>query len=246
MSTAPADRIPTACISTACIPTACIPTDCVTVVVIAKEPVPGRVKTRLCPPCTPRQAADIAEAALRDTLDAVAAADVAGRVLALEGSPMDWIPPEFRIVAQRGDGLGERLGAVVHDVHGPVLVIGMDTPQVTPALIEHAVHALCADGVDAVLGPADDGGYWTIGLRDDRPDAFDGVPMSVDSTCSEQRRRLDDLGLRTSMLEALSDVDTFDEAVRVSRLVPHSGFAAAVARAADTAAPTEIAGVGHG
>ena len=84
----------------------------VTLVVIAKDPVPGRVKTRLCPPCSPQQAADIARAALLDTLDAVGAARAGRRVLAFDGPRPDWLPATFDVVAQRGNGLDERLAAV--------------------------------------------------------------------------------------------------------------------------------------
>lgn len=212
----------------------------VTIVVIAKTPVPGRVKTRLCPPCTPEEAAAIASAALADTFDAVTAVGVERCVVALDGAPGEWIPGSFDVVPQRGDGLDERLAAVISDVAGPVLVIGMDTPQLTPAGLGRAVRELSADGVDAVLGPADDGGYWTIGLRSSRPDALVGVPMSTDRTCVEQRRRLDDLRLRTVLLDPMCDVDTFDEAIEVARQVPASRFARAVA----SVAPPEAAASG--
>ena len=218
----------------------------VTLAVIAKEPVPGRVKTRLCPPCTPEQAADIALASLRDTFDAVDAAalrtaagsaarasaewsEAVQPVVVLDGTPGEWIPDGFRVIAQRGDGLDERLAAAVSDVDGPVAIIGMDTPQVTAALIGQVVDALCADGTDAVLGMADDGGYWVIALRERRPDALLGVPMSTDTTGAAQLQRLTELGLRTTLVAPLCDVDTFDEAVAVSELVPGSRFARAVA-----------------
>ena len=205
----------------------------VTLAVIAKEPVPGKVKTRLCPPCTPEQAAAVAVASVSDSLDAVAvAAERTGagrRVVVLDGRPGDWIPDGFEVIAQRGDGLDERLAAAVVDVDGPLVIIGMDTPQVTPLLLEEVVDALTADGTDATIGMADDGGYWVIGLREARPDALLGVPMSTDTTGAEQLQRLAELGLRTTVVGSLCDVDTFDEAVAVSRLVPDSRFARAVA-----------------
>jgi len=88
-------------------------------VVIAKAPLPGRSKTRLCPPCTPHEAAALAEAALRDTLAAVLAAPVrARRVLVLDGEPGRWLPAGIEVIAQRGDGLGARLAAAFADVGG--------------------------------------------------------------------------------------------------------------------------------
>ena len=101
-------------------------------VVIAKEPVPGRVKTRLTPPFTPAEAALLAEAALADTLAAVAAAPVSRHVLALDGAPADWLPAGFDVIPQRGGGLDERLAAAFADTHAtlplPMVLVGMDTP----------------------------------------------------------------------------------------------------------------------
>jgi rSAM/selenodomain-associated transferase 1 len=196
-------------------------------VVIAKAPVPGRVKTRLCPPCSPAQAADIAAAALRDTLDAVAA--VPGRhVVALDGRAPTWVPPSFEVVAQRGDGLDERLAAVFEDAQGPTAIIGMDTPQLTPELLGRVAAALDDDGVDAVLGPAEDGGYWLIALDDPVPAAVLGVPMSRDDTLAEQRRRLAELSLRVHETVCLRDVDHFDDALSVAAGAPRGRFAGVV------------------
>jgi glycosyltransferase A (GT-A) superfamily protein (DUF2064 family) len=215
----------------------------VNLLVVAKSPAPGRSKTRLCPPCTPAQAAAIAEAALADTLDAVAATGVRP-VLALCGEPGPWLPAGFRVVPQRGDGLAERLANAWDDAGGPGLQIGMDTPQVTPGLLEESLAALEAPGTGAVLGPAEDGGWWAVGLR--RPDrrCFLGVPMSTSVTGRAQSRRLAALGLVVADLPPLRDVDRFADAVAVSAAVPGSRFAAAVdgvaagARAASTAADT--------
>jgi uncharacterized protein len=201
----------------------------VALVVIAKSPEPGRSKTRLCPPCTPEQAALLAEAALRDTLAAVAAAPARRRILALDGEPGSWLPGGFEVVPQRGEGLGERLGHALQGAGGPGLVVGMDTPQVSPALLADAARALRRPGTDAVLGPALDGGYWTIGLRDPDPAVFEGVPMSSDRTCEAQRGKLAELGLRVATLSWLRDVDTIEDAHAVARACPGSAFAAALA-----------------
>jgi rSAM/selenodomain-associated transferase 1 len=200
-----------------------------TVAVIAKTPVPGRVKTRLCPPCTPAQAAALAEAALRDTLSAMAAAgDCAERAIVLDGAPGPWAAGT-RVVAQRGDGLDERLAAAFADLGRPLLIVGMDTPQVTEADLRAALTALTRH--DAVLGPAADGGYWCIGLRDaaDAARVLPGVPMSVAGTLAAQRRRLAAAGLRWAEVGELLDVDTIAEAAVVAALAPHTRFATAFA-----------------
>ncbi|MDQ1435144.1 MAG: uncharacterized protein QOF59_1960 [Actinomycetota bacterium] len=200
----------------------------VAVIVIAKAPRPGRVKTRLCPPCTPREAAAIAEAALADTLATVMAAPVAARVLALDGPPGDWVPEGFTVVPQIGDGLDQRLAHAFTAVCGPALLIGMDTPQVSVDQVASATRVLLSPSVDAVLGPAVDGGWWAIGLRHADPRVFVGVPMSTDHTYRDQRRRLGELGLRTATLDCLRDVDTFADASAVARSIPTSRFAVAV------------------
>jgi len=210
-----------------------------TLVVIAKEPLPGRSKTRLCPPLEPEQAAAVAEAALADTLAAVAAAPARRRVLALEGSPGDWLPPGFDVVPQPGGGLGGRLAAAFEAAGAPTLIVGMDTPQLTPALLERAAAVLSEDGVDAVLGPAADGGYWTVGLRRPVAGAFDGVPMSTPRTQAAQRARLAELGLAVRGLPLLRDVDTIDDAHAVATHSPRTRFAVALAAALATPSARE-------
>jgi len=195
-------------------------------VVMAKAPVPGRCKTRLCPPLDHEQAATLAEAALADTLQAVAWTPAARHVVVLEGAPGPWLPEGMEVVAQRGAGLAQRLAGAVDDVGEALLVLGMDTPQVTRALLCDALERLAAPQTDAVLGPTDDGGYWTIGLATPDRSVFDGVPMSSATTGAAQRARLDGLGLRTAQLAPLRDVDTFDDAVAVAALAPWTRFAA--------------------
>lgn len=197
-------------------------------IVLAKAPQAGRSKTRLCPPCTPRQAADLAEAALRDTLAAVLATPgVTRRVLVLDGAPGPWLPDGFEVLPQRGDGLDERLAAAFADVGGPSLLVGMDTPQVTPELLCDGLEALRRS--PAVLGLAPDGGYWTVGLRTPLDAVFLGVPMSADDTGERQQQRLQQLGIVCAALPALRDVDRFADALEVARSAPGTRFAGAVA-----------------
>ncbi|HXD56276.1 MAG TPA: TIGR04282 family arsenosugar biosynthesis glycosyltransferase [Thermoleophilaceae bacterium] len=201
-----------------------------TVIVIAKAPQPGRSKTRLSPPLTPAAAAQLAEASLRDTLSCVARVPAERRVLALEGEPGPWLPAGFQIVPQRGAGLDERLAAAFEDVGGPAVLIGMDTPQLSPALLRLALTEL--EEADAVVGPALDGGYWAIGLREPRRELFEGVPMSSDDTCRAQLGRLAEHGLSVTLLPPLRDIDVFEDARAVARLAPRSHFATALRAAA--------------
>lgn len=199
--------------------------------VIAKAPVAGRAKTRLCPPLSPDQAAELAEAALRDTLEAVLLTPASRRVLVLEGTAGDWLPAGLEVIPQRELGFAERLAAAFEDVGEPAFLIGMDTPQVTPAMLDAALEALGEPANDAVLGLCEDGGYWGIGLRRADTRVFEGVPMSTDLTGGCQRLRLEDLGLRTHVLQVLRDVDCHADAVAVAAQAPASRFAHALERA---------------
>ena len=193
--------------------------------VIAKAPVPGQVKTRLCPPLSLDQAAELAEAALTDTLSAVARTPARRHTLVLDGAVGPWCGRSFRVAPQRGGGLDARLAGAFQEADGPALLIGMDTPQVTPHLLEACILELQKPGVDAVLGPAEDGGWWAIGLRHADPRVFLGVPMSSSITGVAQRARLQQLGLRCAELPTLRDVDRFDDALAVAETISRSAFA---------------------
>ncbi len=209
----------------------------VALIVIAKEPVPGRVKTRLCPPCVPEQAAELSEAALADTLHVVAAVPAPRHMLALDGAPGPWLPDGFEVVEQTGDGLADRLAAAFCAVGGPALLVGMDTPQLTAALLDQAQARLAHPGVDAVLGLAADGGFWAVGLRRADPAPFADVPMSTAKTGAVQLRRLRALGLHTVRLPTLRDVDDFADARAVAARAPETHFAAELERIAGALRP---------
>jgi hypothetical protein len=208
---------------------------------MTKAPAIGRSKTRLCPPCSFEEAARLAEAALMDTLAAVAATRAARRIVVLDGEPGPWLPPGFDLIPQRGRGLDERLAAAFEDAGRSAFLIGMDTPQVTPALLERSMARLSHPGVDAVLGRSDDGGYWGIGLREPDPDMLLGVPMSRPDTCAAQRRQLRRLGLRVAELPELRDVDRVEDAWAVASAIPQSRFAWML-REVSATPPLELAG----
>ncbi len=193
--------------------------------VLAKSPVPGRVKTRLCPPLSEMQAAELAEAALADTLEAVAGCGADRLLVALDGAPGPWLPPGFQVFPQEGLGLGERLAAAWDFAGGPGLQIGMDTPQVTPDLLDLCLGHLDLPRTTAALGVASDGGWWAIGLRQAQRAVFVGVPMSTSHTGRDQERRLRQLGHEPVSLPTVRDVDYMDDADAVAELIPSSRFA---------------------
>lgn len=209
--------------------------------VVAKAPEPGRVKTRLCPPLTPAQAADLAAAALLDTLAAVAAVPGGCTVVALTGrmasaarrADLAAALHGVTVLGQHGPDLGHRIAAAHRAAAAllpgrPVLQLGMDTPQVTATLLAEAAAVLRS--VDAVVGPALDGGWWALGLRDPRAAAvIADVPTSRDDTGERTVAALRAAGLRVGLLPPLTDVDTVADAVAVGAAAPRGRFAAAVA-----------------
>ncbi|MGH2788270.1 MAG: TIGR04282 family arsenosugar biosynthesis glycosyltransferase [Actinomycetota bacterium] len=197
--------------------------------IIAKEPVPGRVKTRLCPPCSTQQAAVLAAAALADTMGTARAVEARRRVLVFEGRPPKGTR-DFDVIPQRGTGLAERLGCAFEDAGAPALLIGMDSPQIRDRLLETSLASLDSGAFDAVFGPTVDGGYWALGLvRADRR-VFADVPMSSPETGAAQMRRLHELGMCVGILPVLQDVDHYSDALAVASVIPASRFARAVAR----------------
>ena len=195
-----------------------------TVLVIAKRPVPGKVKTRLTPPFTPEQAAALAAAALRDTLATAAAVPAARHVLLFDGDPSGWVPEGWDVVEQVEGDLDARLtaGFVTVADGGPAVLVGMDTPQVTVSDLPPL-----PTGADACLGLATDGGFWAIGFADPARAAavIPDVPMSTDRTGVEQHRRLRAAGMTVVDLGVLTDVDDETTARAVAATAPRSRFA---------------------
>lgn len=196
----------------------------VTLLVVAKAPEPGRAKTRLAAAVGDRVAAEIAAAALLDTLDAVAAAPVAARVVALTGdlsaaagaAEIRQRLQSFTVIAQRGDGFADRLANAHADAAAgyPVLQIGMDTPQVTAELLTDCARRLLA--APAVLGLAHDGGWWVLGVRAAAmAECLRTVPMSQADTGELTLNALRDRGIDVESVQRLADIDVVDDVAAV-------------------------------
>ncbi|WP_433197598.1 TIGR04282 family arsenosugar biosynthesis glycosyltransferase [Nocardia sp. CA-107356] len=198
-----------------------------TLLVLAKAPIAGLAKTRLTPPLTPRDAARVAAVSLLDTLESMSRSPVAHHVVAFTGAladaeyadEVDRALTDFEVIPQRGASFGERLANAHADAarYGlPVLQIGMDTPQIGPDVLTWAARELVLRG-DALLGPADDGGWWALGLP--TPQAartLVEVPMSTDRTGELTRDAMLHCDLRVRQLPHYNDVDTFADAVAVA------------------------------
>ncbi|WP_103515183.1 DUF2064 domain-containing protein [Streptomyces sp. SM10] len=206
------------------------PAGATTLLVIAKEPVPGRVKTRLTPPFTPDEAAALAAASLEDTLRTVLTLPALRRVLVLEGRPGPWLPEGFEVVPQSTGTLDRRIAAAFGLCTGPAVLIGMDTPQITAPLLAPALAPDGWDDCDAWFGPAEDGGFWALGMARPDPALVQGVPMSLPYTGGLQRARLVDAGLTVRDLAELRDVDTAEDALRVAADAPGGRFADVLSR----------------
>ncbi|MEX3657410.1 MULTISPECIES: DUF2064 domain-containing protein [Mycolicibacterium] len=195
---------------------------------MAKAPVPGLAKTRLAADLGVGGAADVAAAALLDTLDAVAAAPVASRVVAMTGdvgvaraaAEIRERLATFAVIPQRGQDFGDRLANAHHDAAAagyPVVQIGMDTPQISATLLADCARRLLR--TDAVLGPASDGGWWLLGLRNSvGADCLRTVPMSQPDTGALTLHALASAGLSVGLVTKLTDVDVVDDIAAVQRV----------------------------
>jgi uncharacterized protein len=194
-----------------------------TVIVLAKECVPGRVKTRLTPPFSAEEAAALASASLEDTLEAVGRVDADRHLLWFDGTAPRGTG--FEVVQQPSGGLDERIAAAFEWTDDRAVLVGMDTPQLDPAVLQ---RVLDDEHADAWFGPAADGGWWALGLepRHRRGDLIRGTPMSTDITGASQLLRLSAAALRVRRLPVLTDVDLVDDANAVAAEAPTSRFAA--------------------
>jgi rSAM/selenodomain-associated transferase 1 len=185
--------------------------------VMTKAPRAGSVKTRLVPPLTRDQAAQLNICFLRDTAAAILGAGENGRGIAVYtpvGAEPDYneiLPPGFELLAQRGDGFGERLKFAVEDLFqigfGSVCLIDSDSPLVPPKTYRDAARLLSMPGDRIVLGPSDDGGYYLIGLKQSKPQLFEDIDWSTERVLEQTKARAAELGVGIELLPASYDVD---------------------------------------
>lgn len=194
--------------------------------VMAKRPQAGEVKTRLCPPLTPEEAAELAQRFLLDKLDQVRRLPGLERFLAF--SPPDaetfyrsQAGGAFSLLPQRGADLGERLSDLSERLliagHPAVMIIGTDSPTLPDSVLQEAHTVLAQNRADVVLGPTEDGGYYLIGLRQPKRDLFCGIAWSTDAVLRQTVARADAVGLRTHLLPSWYDVDVASDLRRLAR-----------------------------
>jgi rSAM/selenodomain-associated transferase 1 len=189
-------------------------------IIFAKEPRPGQVKTRLSPPLSPEAAAQLYHSFLQDILDEMA--QVPEMRLAVAFSPSTaqlffrgLAPPGTELFPQEGADLGERMARAFARAlaagFGPVLLRGSDVPDLPAAVVSEANAVLAAGQAQVVLGPATDGGYHLVGLTEPQPALFQGPAWSSSTVLTDTLRLARQLGLRVHLLPPWSDIDTYDD-----------------------------------
>jgi hypothetical protein len=204
----------------------------VALAIMVKQPVPGRVKTRLCPPLTPEQATDLYRCFLLDKMAQV-------RRLAVAAPYLAFTPPEagaffrdlagesFSLLPQEGRDLGERLNHLSTHLlaagHPGVVIIDSDTPSLPDPCLLEAVTRMSHDHADAVFGPAEDGGYYLVGLRRSAPAVFQGIAWSTPAVLAQTLGAAAAAGLRVHLLPPWYDVDTGKDLGRLARELESNG-----------------------
>jgi rSAM/selenodomain-associated transferase 1 len=194
----------------------------VLVVVMAKEPVPGQVKTRFAPEMTLEEAAGIYRCMVEDRINEVSRLD--GTDLAIAFSPADArqafsaiARPSFALFAQEGNDLGERMRNIFTDNfiagYHAVTIIGSDSPDLPRSTLQESFRLLMSERADAVFGPCYDGGYYLVSMRKPHPELFENIPWSTDQVLRATLARAGELGLKTELLSWWNDLDTFADLV---------------------------------
>jgi hypothetical protein len=191
-------------------------------VIMAKEPAPGKVKTRMTPPLTPQEAADLYRCFLQDRLLAMSAlADVD---VAIAYTPFrsrkpfaDFCPEDFVLFAQHGRNLGEKLYHIFREKlsegYAAVAVMGSDSPDLPNRLVQASFEFMNTQHADLVLGPCPDGGYYLVAAKKPYPELFSGIPWSTDKVLAATLKKAAHLGLKTELLPPWNDLDTYQDLV---------------------------------
>ena len=194
-------------------------------IVVAKEPQAGKTKTRLSPPLSGRQAAELYRCFLLDTLELMLRVGIAQPILAYtpdEAEPFfrDLLAG-FEFTPQVGADLGERLDhALTHcleDGYSQALVMDSDSPTLPLDILEQAFRELEDPDVDVVLGPCEDGGYYLIGIKAPCPALFQGIAWSTSTVTVETLQRAEEQGLRVVRLPEWYDVDVYEDLQRLAK-----------------------------
>ena len=189
-------------------------------VVVAKEPVPGKVKTRFYPELSPIDAAGLYRCFLLDRIAEVSA--LTGMDIAIAYTPeeargtfAEFALDGFELFAQRGKHLGERLHNIFSDKfdlgYSAVSIVDSDSPDLPKAVMESSFQLLLTGQAEVVFGPCHDGGYYLVGMRKPHPELFRNIPWSTDNVLSTSLEKARKLGIHVKLLTLWSDLDTFED-----------------------------------
>jgi rSAM/selenodomain-associated transferase 1 len=209
--------------------------------VFAKPPAPGAVKTRLTALVTPQEAARLYAAMLADALEQYAALEVPDLEVRLCWGRMPQpgdldvpVPGGVTVREQRGEGLGERMAHAFVEAFAEgaerVVIVGTDHPTLPSAFVEHAFAVLDAP-LSVCIGPAGDGGFYLLGMNDFSPDLFDGMTYSHARVFDETMERVALVGREATVLPLWYDVDTPAALCRLARDLAESPAVAPATRA---------------
>lgn len=194
--------------------------------IFAKQPLPGQVKTRLCPPLSAAAAANLYLISLQETVARMKSVTDCDLALCYRGEER-WFAetfPGITLVPQRGADLGarmaERLSAWLVSGYDAVVLIGSDAPDLPCERIEQAFAALTA--ADLVHGPAVDGGYYLVGESTHRPELYSRIAWSTGKVLEQTLKKAAQLGLRSVLLEEWDDLDNLPALLRLLQRSPDS------------------------
>jgi rSAM/selenodomain-associated transferase 1 len=205
----------------------------VALAVMAKVPLAGQVKTRLCPPLAPAEAAALARCFLLDRLEQLGEVSDGDALVAFapkerEAEMRDGLPAGIRLVPQEGADLGARLDRVLTDLlaegYAGAIAIDADSPTLPTAYLRRACAVIRDAAIDVVVGPCEDGGYYLIGLRVPAPALFADMPWSTALVTEETFARARRLGLRLALLPSWFDVDRGEDLARLRGPAPPEAF----------------------
>ena len=191
-------------------------------VIFGKAPIPGQVKTRLCPPLTPDEAATLQGSLVLDVVERARASAKSAQYDCVFACSPSHEHVFFKVLEDRQgllllDQVGEDLGARMHRTfqelfdrgYQQVVIVGTDVPTLPGSTFGAAFRSL--KDHDLVLGPALDGGYYLIGLNQPAPNLFTEIPWSTDQVCALTRKKAEGLGLKTSLLPPYRDLDRLED-----------------------------------
>lgn len=205
----------------------------VCILIFAKQPLPGRVKTRMSPPLSAEESATVYQAMLLDVLDSCRHLSDVDLIIFYDDFPgareyFLTLKDEKHLQAQEGSNLGERLANAFAVAFGRgydrVVAIGTDSPDLPSRYLQKAVGHLADDRDSAVFGPTEDGGYYLVGLSAPHPSLFRDIPWSTGEVLEMSLQKCREAGLHPELLPRWYDLDT---AADLARLSPDSSTEAA-------------------